>query len=156
MSEAFVSTRGQDVLRFSGYYGFLSNFRLLQKPLIYEGIAYPTSEHAFQAAKSLDPKVRKRVAAASSPAEAKRMGRALKKRSDWDQVRVSVMAAILAIKFQDPELRRKLIVTGSAILEEGNTWNDTYWGICNGVGENMLGKLLMQLRKKLWLQGETT
>ena len=42
----------------------------------------------------------------------------------------------------------RLINTGDAILIEGNTWGDTYWGVCDGVGENRLGKLLMEVREE--------
>ena len=60
------------------------------------------------------------------------------------------MEDICRAKFtQNEELKKKLIDTGDATLIEGNTWNDTFWGVCNGVGENNLGKILMKIREEL-------
>ena len=129
-------------------YDFLSNF--FQYQVRYECILYPSSEHAFQAAKTLDIKVRKLFTIEGmTPAQAKTLGREIKCRSDWDAVKLSVMDDILAAKFSDLSLKRLLIDTGDAELIEGNTWNDTFWGVCNGKGSNFLGKALMNLRKNL-------
>lgn len=130
--------------QFTSVYSFLSNFY----PCIvtFEGIVYPTSEHAFQAAKVLDQATRRRIALAKTPAEAKRMGRAAKLRPDWESVKISIMRQILQEKFKDPDLRRRLQETGSEQLVEGNTWRDTFWGQVDGKGKNWLGKLLMEIR----------
>lgn len=66
------------------------------------------------------------------------------------------MEELLVIKFsgKDPFLTRALMATGNAELVEGNTWNDTFWGICNGTGENHLGKLLMKVRANLFDEKE--
>jgi predicted NAD-dependent protein-ADP-ribosyltransferase YbiA (DUF1768 family) len=70
-------------------------------------------------------------------------------RPDWREVREEVMEVGLRQKFrQNPELLQKLLDTGDAYLEEGNTWNDRYWGVCRGVGQNKLGHLLMKLREE--------
>lgn len=50
---------------------------------------------------------------------------------------------------QNPDLRDALIATGDAVLEEGNSWGDIYWGKVNGRGTNMLGQILMDIREKL-------
>jgi hypothetical protein len=68
---------------------------------------------------------------------------------DIPVVRECISADILAAKFKEPWLRDQLIATGDAELIEGNTWNDTFWGVCNGKGSNFLGKALMDIRKKL-------
>lgn len=82
--------------------------------------------------------------------EAKKLGRTVVLRPDWNEVKVSIMRNVLALKFrQNPDLREKLLATGEAELIEGNHWKDTFWGVCNGVGENWLGKLLMELREEL-------
>lgn len=128
-------------------YAFLSNF--YTHPVKYKGITYPTSEHAFQAWKSTDVKIRRRIAKASTPAKAKSMGRSITKRPDWDQVKRRIMLAILREKFRNPMMAGKLLSTGNAELVEGNTWGDTYWGVCGGQGENWLGHLLMIVRKDL-------
>lgn len=128
-------------------YGFLSNF--YPSPIEYEGIKYPTVEHMFQALKSLSPVERMSIAAAATPGQAKRMGRRVSLRGDWETVKVDVMRTALQLKFSDPTLRAQLIATGDAELIEGNTWNDTFWGVCRGTGRNMLGTLLMELRSSL-------
>lgn len=133
---------------FDEEYAFLSNF--YDSPIEKDGITYPTNEHFFQAMKTLDEKERKAIAAAETPGKAKRMGRRVNLREDWEAVKVDVMREGLLLKFTTYfELAQKLIATGDAMLVEGNWWNDTFWGVCNGVGCNTLGKLLMQLREEL-------
>lgn len=132
---------------FHGAYRFLSNFYLVQ--VLYEGILYPSSEHAYQAAKTMDMEERLRISRLPTPALAKKAGKMLKLRPDWEMEKFQVMLDILRIKFQDSDLRQKLLSTGEEELQENNTWGDRVWGICNGVGENHLGRLLMQVRGEL-------
>lgn len=132
---------------FEGEYGFLSNFYPLS--IEYEGHIYNSSEHAYQAYKTIDPKKRLHIASAHSAFEAKRRGNAVEIRKDWDNVKVEIMRGILKEKFKHPEMKQKLIDTGTAELIEGNWWGDTFWGTCNGKGQNWLGKLLMEIRKEL-------
>ena len=130
---------------FSGEYRFLSNFYLA--PLEYEGRVYPSSEHAYQAAKTLNDNDRRKIAADPNPKNAKRRGQSVFLRKNWDKIKNDVMEEIVMTKFiTHMSLREKLIETGDAELIEGNTWGDTYWGVCNGVGENNLGKILMNIR----------
>ena len=136
------------IAEFQGEYRFLSNF--WPATVVYEGITYPTSEHAYQAAKTLDVEQRKRIAALQTPAEAKSAGRALKLRDDWESVKFTVMEDVVRFKFtHHDDLRAKLLATGDAYLEEGNNWGDEVWGVCNGKGENRLGKILMKIRSEL-------
>lgn len=132
---------------FRGNYYFLSNFYLCQ--IEFEGITYPSSEHAFQAAKTLDMDRRAFIATRSSPGSAKIEGRRVRLRKDWERVKIDIMKDILRIKFTNPTLKKKLLDTGQAILCEGNNWGDTFWGICKGKGTNHLGRLLMQIREEL-------
>lgn len=135
---------------FSGRNHFLSNFHPSEVEL--EGCIYPTVEHAYQAAKSLDPEEREIIRSSSTPGMAKKLGKHVKLRSGWisEEVRDRVMAELVWKKFSNhPDLARKLLDTGDANLIEGNTWGDTYWGVCRGVGENMLGEILMQVRHHL-------
>src|SRR2546421_11620474 len=133
------------IAEFQAEYRFLSNF--FPAEVIYEGITYPTSEHAYQAAKTLDPEQRKKIAALKTPAEAKSAGRSLKLRDDWETAKFTVMEDVVRYKFSHhPDLRDKLLATGDAYLEEGNTWNDRVWGVYQGQGENRLGKILMKIR----------
>jgi ribA/ribD-fused uncharacterized protein len=136
--------------RFDGKVRWLSNFWELETPIVDElGVAYPTTEHYFQAAKTMDKTIREAIAAAPSPGASKRMGRTVKLRSDWEWVRHSIMETALRKKFADAALRKKLLATGEARLIEGNTWGDTFWGVdVKKGGLNELGKLLERLRKE--------
>ena len=141
---------------FDNKYSFLSNFYACQ--VTYEGITYPTSEHAFQAAKSLDPNVRKWVAAAPTPGQAKWRGRAVELRSDWEEVKDKVMLDIVREKFKNEDMRVRLLATigeGYDGFCEDNYWHDNYWGNCNCSkcrnieGKNMLGKILMEVAREV-------
>ena len=133
---------------FDGEYAFLSNF--YDSPIEKDGIVYPTNEHFFQAMKTLDDEERKRIAAAETPGKAKRMGRSVKLRPDWEQSKIQIMKEGLTLKFLcHKDLAEKLVATGDVWLIEGNWWGDTCWGVCKGVGENNLGKLLMKIRGEL-------
>lgn len=135
---------------FDGEFAFLSNF--YNASCIFEGKLYPTVEHAFQAAKSLDLAERDWIAAAGSPGLAKRLGRRINLRSDWEKIKFDVMEECLRSKFADPVLKQKLLATGDEELVEGNYWHDNTWGNCSCekckdiVGRNMLGNILMKLR----------
>lgn len=129
---------------FRGEYAFLSNFHPARVKLASRW--YPTVENAYQAAKSTDPEYRKHLSACS-PSEAKRWGKTVFLKPNWGSRKLAVMRKLLAQKFWIPELREKLLATGDAHLVEGNTWGDTFWGICNGVGENHLGRMLMAIRE---------
>lgn len=135
------------ITRFSGRWRFLSNF--YPSPISVGGIHYPTVEHAYQALKSRRHEERLDIANAETPGQAKRMGRAIDCRPDWDEIKVAVMLMLLRKKFAISNLRSKLIDTDRNQLIEGNTWGDTYWGVCGGEGKNLLGKLLMQVRREI-------
>ena len=136
------------ISEFRGPYFFLSNF--YETPVKYDGLTYPYSEAAFQAAKCLDPKARK-IFQTMTPKQAKQFGRRVSLRPDWEEVKLQVMADILKNKFENKELRAKLLATETANLVEGNYWHDTFWGVdlATGKGQNHLGKLLMALRTNL-------
>lgn len=115
------------ITSFSGEYEFLSNF--YKEPVEWEGVVYPTIEHAFQAAKSFDPKYRERVLKASSPGAAKKLGRAVDLRKDWEDIKLDVMTILVTRKFtSDSKLAMKLLKTGSHELIEGNNHGDVIWG----------------------------
>jgi len=138
------------ISEFQGKYRFLSNFYCASATL--DGVVYPTVEHAFQAAKTLDPAEREKVRACKSPSDAKRIGRTVTLRNDWEDVKVGAMYDLVWQKFQHPDLKKLLLDTGTQHLEEGNHWNDHFWGVCppgSGQGENNLGIILMDVRKAL-------
>lgn len=128
-------------------YYFLSNF--YQIDVEYDGIVYKNTEAAFQAQKVLDDD-EKKLFSDLHPREAKKLGRRVKLRKDWNDVKDNYMYEICKAKFtQHEDLARKLLETGDEELVEGNAWNDTYWGVCNGRGKNQLGKTLMRIREEL-------
>jgi ribA/ribD-fused uncharacterized protein len=119
-------------------------------PFLYLGRLYPTAEHAYQAAKVADPVKSEEVANAKTPGLAKALGRRYKDRKDWDQVKVDVMTEIVRAKFQQhDDLAELLVSTGDSVLEEGNAWGDSFWGVYKGRGRNELGKILMKIRSEL-------
>ncbi len=133
---------------FSGPYSFLSNFYPAR--VVWEGITHKTSEHAYQAAKTLDVKQRESISKCKTPGQAKRRGAVISLRLDWNNIRVGVMHEIVREKFvQNEDLLVRLLMTGNRLLVEGNTWGDTFWGVCRGKGENNLGKILMRVREEL-------
>ena len=90
--------------------------------------------------------VRIKISKLSEPAKAKSAGNKVDLRPDWESVKYQVMLDINRLKFEDPNLEAKLLNTGEAYLEETNWWGDVYWGVCNGIGENNLGEILMLVR----------
>ncbi len=142
-------TSSQKIDSFRGKYYFLSNF--YPAKVTYEGFTYKNNEAAFQAQKvlSIDGKS---AFTELSPADAKKKGRRVRLRPDWEQVKDGIMEEIVRAKFtQNPDLKQQLLLTGNAELIEGNTWNDCYWGVDarSGIGQNHLGKILMKVREEL-------
>lgn len=133
--------------KFEGEYEFLSNFARCS--VVYTGNIYPTVEHTYQAAKSLDKSIQKSFTTLPTPGKAKKLGRQIELRPDWEQVKDNIMKNLLRQKFSHEHFKSQLLATGNTQLVEGNTWNDTYWGVCNGKGLNMLGTLLMEVRSEL-------
>ena len=135
------------ILEFNCRYRFLSNFAV--SPIIHNRIHYSTVEHAYQAAKTTDKQLRLHIASLQEPRHAKLFGRKLELRPDWDDIRIDIMRILIKKKFRIPTFRKLLIQTGNSLLVEGNTWNDTFWGVCKGEGSNHLGKLLMEERRRI-------
>ena len=134
---------------FDGPYEFLSNFA--SSPLSIQGITYPTVEHAFAAFKTRDVAMRQTIANAPTAGKAKRLGRAVQLRPDWDTLRLEVMTKLVRLKFKEPALRALLLATGDEKLVEGNSWNDRFWGVDarSGIGENHLGQILERIRTEI-------
>ncbi|MBR3518285.1 MAG: NADAR family protein [Lachnospiraceae bacterium] len=138
---------------FRGEYYFLSNFWSV--PVTFGGITYQNAEAAFQAQKVTDKKVQQAFSVLN-PYEAKRRGRRVALRPDWEEVKVGLMQEIVDAKFdQNPDLAEQLLKTKDAYLEEGNCWNDRIWGTVGGEGLNLLGKILMKTRDRLKKQKNT-
>lgn len=134
--------------RMTGEHSFLNSFHPAAVP--FEGALYPSVEHAFQAAKTLDLAAREAFLT-TTPAEAKRLGTRVALRPDWESVKLEVMASLVRAKFSDPELRARLLATAPRALVEGNWWHDNFWGVCHcpscgGSGLNHLGRILTEVR----------
>lgn len=128
-------------------YAFLDNFAEVSIP--YQGLTYPSVENAFQAAKCDDPAARKAFCSIA-PGTAKILGRNIRLRGDWEDVKLDVMLDLLRIKFSDAGFAKKLLETGNAELVEINCWGDTFWGYdVDEGGCNYLGKLLMKVRGEI-------
>jgi ribA/ribD-fused uncharacterized protein len=132
---------------FFGEFRFLSNFTPALVRL--GGCVYPSIEHAYQAAKSTDSDLRLAFQnTALTSGQAKRLGKTLIVRPDWEDIKLKVMLGLLRQKFAKPQYAQLLLATTGDLVET-NTWGDRYWGVCNGLGSNHLGKLLMQVRDEL-------
>lgn len=144
------------IMQFDGAHRFLSNFAAVPGGLAALGMTAETTEHIYQAAKTLDPHARAEILAAPTPGIAKRMGLRVSLRPDWDDIRLGLMSALLEAKFDDPSFGALLLATGDAELVEGNHWHDVFWGRCSctrhqGEGQNWLGQLLKVRRSQLQL-----
>ncbi|KVN85996.1 NADAR family protein [Burkholderia ubonensis] len=135
-------------------YGRFSN--LYKRPIVFEGETFKTSEHAYQAGKARKPQVREWILAAPSPALVAMAAHGLywwDIRSDWSKIKFDRMRDVLRAKFgQHDDLRELLLSTGNARLVESATVDNPVnrlWGEVNGVGKNMLGTLLMEVREEL-------
>lgn len=168
------------ITAFTGRWRFLSNFYRSEFRAVIDlgdqslSIRVPTLEHAYQASKATTLAIARRIIdEAGSALEARRMGRRLVLRPDWDQVRVPTMRALVQMKFAEVYLAERLLATGERELVEGNPWKDTFWGAVPSVkptqaasqlnpgeqvydtpsavyiGQNWLGRILMERRSAL-------
>ena len=134
---------------FQGEYRWLSNFWMC--PIKYAGVTWPSVEHAFQGMKSIDPTDRRNILNCRTPGEAKKLGKTVRLRADWEDIKVFCMTELLREKFSIPDLKERLLETGNEYLQEGNYYNDTFWGVDlrTGKGKNNLGKILMKVRDEM-------
>ena len=143
---------GQEIIKFyrsSGKFGFLSN--LYKKEIEFEGIIFATPEHAYQYGKFKDEETRDWAMKAPKPFLIAILGHGLlwDITDKWSEIKIKRMHEILRVKFQDSELKQKLLETKDAILVEDSK-TDAFWGIGKKeTGKNMLGKLLMKVRKEI-------
>lgn len=135
---------------FKGEYSWLSN--MYPSPVKYQGVAYTCAESAYQSAKTLVPE-EKALFLSVNGYQAKKLGRQITLRADWNEVRIEVMCAVVLSKFlSSPELYARLLATEDAHILEGNYWHDNFWGSCTCtkcssiVGQNYLGRILMTIR----------
>lgn len=144
-----------DIREFQGQYRWLSNFWPATVEL--DGVIYSTVEHAYQASKTIFPAQRMWVYECKTPGDAKRMGRELSLRPNWENVKKSQMDVLVRQKFtRHPGLRILLENTGNCEIVEGNYWHDNFWGRCYcdkckpRLWFNYLGIILMGIRNEFW------
>jgi len=146
----------ESIKQFTGENRFLSNFYhskiTVWHKILVQTVQVTTAEHLYQSYKTQNPEMVQRILISETPGKAKRLGRKCGLISGWDQVKLGVMHHVVEVKFTEgTELSKKLMLTEGKILEEGNTWKDTFWGVdtLTGQRENWLGKILMLRRSVL-------
>ena len=144
--------------KFEGRWRFLSNFYPVE--IEHQGITYPSVEHYYVSMKCNNEQMlqgrhytigdfREMIARLPSPGMTKKIGQQMQVRKDWNEKRLEFMNWGVREKFKNEELKELLISTGDMTLIEGNSWQDFFWGVCNGKGENHLGKILMKVRDEV-------
>ena len=133
--------------KFSGQWSFLSN--AYSATIRFRGRDWKTAEHALQGSKAQSDSQRDVIGGAKSPSEAKRLGWCIPLPPGWEEEKSAIMKEILHQKFSNPFLREMLKGTGSALLVNGSHPADSYWGFYDGEGENILGRLLMEVREEI-------
>jgi ribA/ribD-fused uncharacterized protein len=143
--EAIKVHDNENIKGFFQDYRWLSNFHVCK--VFHAQREYTSTEAAYMAAKTHDPDI-KNIFQKLDPKEARRKGQEIKLREDWDDVRLRTMFWVNMSKYMlNNDLKQQLIATGSKYLEETNWWNDKFWGVCKGIGENHLGNILMHIRE---------
>ena len=110
------------ISNFRGDYRWLSNFHLID--VEFEGMVFPSTEHAYQAAKTCYLAERESIQRASTPGKARKLGQKVMLRFGWDIIKRGIMLDLTRQKFRDPELREKLLATGQHHLIENAPWGD--------------------------------
>lgn len=135
------------VERFKDQYSWLSNMHEFDG-FVYGNLHFTSTESFYQAMKTMNPTDRKRISQMNGY-NAKREGKKIQLRDDWEEVKDDVMLFALRLKFKNAKLRKKLLDTGDSLLIEGNFHGDHYWGVCKGLGLNKLGLFIMQVREEI-------
>jgi len=141
------------IKEFQKEYRWLSNFTPVEIEL--NGIKYPSVEHAYMSAKVDSDEWRAFCSNPNNKAgQVKKASYKFKKSElvqNFDEIKVDVMRECLIQKFNQEPFKSKLIATGDLHIQEGNLWNDKFWGFClkTNQGQNILGHLIMEIRKEL-------
>lgn len=144
----YVVQDSEKIYGFFGDYRFLSNFHLTE--IHYQGLIYPSTEHAYQAAKYSSVKERMECLN-MTPNEARKWGQFAELPANWNEERLIVMYEINSLKFLDSRLNRWLLSTNGKRLFEANHWGDHFWGVDGktGLGKNNLGRILEIVRWRM-------
>lgn len=135
-----------DVFEFKGKHRFLSNF--WPAKVSYDGVEYPSVENAYVASKfEGTPPSQLQTC---PPVQAKSLGKTASPTASWHDYKVRIMEDLVRQKFSlSSTMKKQLLQTYPGELIEGNSWGDTFWGKCKGIGQNQLGKILMKVRAEL-------
>lgn len=141
------------IAKFQGDFRFLSNFYMATFTI--DGWDYPSVEHYFQAHKTINTFERANIIAASTPKQAKVLGKHCTLRRNWEEIKIEIMYNGVYEKFEQNRILKEKLLKSDDYLVEGNTWHDNIWGVCfcnncPGYGQNLLGKILMEVRSMLW------
>ena len=131
-------------MRFENEFEFLSNFS--ESEIILDGIIYPTVEHFFQAMKTKDPIQRAEIAAAPTPGKAKRLGRQVQLRSDWEEVKDQCMLDALRLKFADEDFGYKSSAISFRRLEINGLKRETIGMITTGESAIVLNAKILWVK----------
>jgi len=138
------------IKEFQKEYRWLSNFAPVNIEL--DGIIYPSVEHAYMSAKCADKHWKFFCSNSDNTAGVvKRNSKNIELVPNWDLIKLDVMKQCIDQKFNQQPYMDKLLATGDLHIQEGNMWNDKFWGVClkTNKGENNLGKLIMEKRRLL-------
>lgn len=138
------------IKEFQGNKRWLSNFAPVS--IEYNGVTYPSVEHAYMSAKSINPNWKRFCAdSKNTPGKVKKASRNIILVSDWEEKKLLVMEECVRKKFSQEPYKSKLLKTKNVHIQEGNRWGDKFWGVClkTNRGENRLGRLIMKVRAEL-------
>ncbi|WP_420287278.1 NADAR family protein [Flavobacterium psychrophilum] len=138
------------IKEFQGDFRWLSNFSPVKIEL--DGLEFSSVEHAYMSAKSDDEKWKSFCSNSNNTAgNIKRESRNVKLKDNWNDIKLEIMQKCIEQKFNKSPFKALLLKTGNEHIQEGNRWNDKFWGVClkTNEGENNLGKLIMSVRTAL-------
>lgn len=138
------------IKEFQKEYRWLNNFAPVKITL--DNIDYYSVEHAYMSAKSDNIEWKKFCSDSENKAgDVKRKSKTLKVKDNWNEIKIQIMRECIKQKFNQEPYKTKLLNTGTEYIQEGNMWNDKFWGVClkTNKGQNNLGKLIMEIRNQL-------
>lgn len=147
----YIVHNAEVIKGFFGDYRWLSNFH--ECDIHFEGLIFPSTENAYVYAKIPQNRITElqetvNTLLTCSPSDSKKIGKSIPIRDDWDRIKYDVMSSVVFDKYyRHMDLRKQLLMTGDRLLEETNHWGDTFWGVCDGKGQNKLGKIHMRIRE---------
>jgi len=161
-----MSTLSTDQVVIPFLKNYMSNFYTAPFYSDLYGKTFKTTEQYFMYEKAIffgDTETADKIMLSTTPQKAKELGREVKNfvEAEWSKVRYAVMYDANLLKFlQTPDIAQKLVATKDALLVECNI-KDKIWSCgldmkdpnvadqSKWLGQNLLGKVLMDVRKYL-------